>query len=120
MPALAEDPRFASQRLRAENQAELVAILAPAFLERGAAEWLDEMDRRGVPCAPINDYPAILVDPQVEEMELVRPLRLPNGVQTHTTAFPVAMSGYRFEVRREPPELGADTEAVLAEWLGES
>ena len=32
-------------------------------------------------------------------------------------AFPVAMSGYRFQVYRAPPELGADTEAVLAEWL---
>ena len=101
---------FTTQTLRAKNQHELVDILNPLFLQKTAAEWLEDMDRRGVPCAPINDYPQILSDPQVAAMELVRPLRLPNGVETKTTAFPIGISGYRFEVYREPPELGADNE----------
>jgi succinate---hydroxymethylglutarate CoA-transferase len=117
MPDLARDHRFASQMLRARNQHELCEILNPLFLERSAAEWLAEMDRRGVPCAPINDYSQILSDPQVETMELVRSLRLPNGLATKTTAFPVAMTAYRFEVFREPPELGAHNIQVLTEWL---
>jgi crotonobetainyl-CoA:carnitine CoA-transferase CaiB-like acyl-CoA transferase len=117
MPELAGDARFVSQNLRARNQLALVDILAPVFLTRTAADWLEEMDRRGVPCAPINDYPQILADPQVQAMELVRPLQLPNGVQTRTTAFPVAISGHRFEVYREPPRLGADTASVFADWL---
>jgi crotonobetainyl-CoA:carnitine CoA-transferase CaiB-like acyl-CoA transferase len=116
-PELARDPRFTTQMLRAQNQLELVDILNPLFLQKTAAEWLEDMDRRGVPCAPINDYPQILSDPQVAAMELVRPLRLPNGVETKTTAFPISLSGYRFEVYRGPPELGADNEAVLTQWL---
>ena len=116
-PDLAHDPRFTSQMLRAKNQVELFGILSPLFLERNAAEWLEEMDRRGVPCAPINTYPEILADPQIAAMELVRPLRLPNGVETWTTAFPVSISGYRFEVYRGPPELGQHNAAVLADWL---
>jgi crotonobetainyl-CoA:carnitine CoA-transferase CaiB-like acyl-CoA transferase len=115
---LAADPRFASQSQRARNQVELAAILEPLFLARTAAEWLEEMDGRGVPCAPINDYPQILSDPQVEALGLVRPLRLPNGVETKTTAFPVLMSDYRFEVYRAPPELGADNDSVCTDWLG--
>ena len=118
LPELAADPRFATQMLRAGNQEQMLEILAPRFLTRTAAEWLQEMNRRGVPCAPINDYPQILADPQVAAMELVRPLTLPNGVHTHTTAFPVAMSGYRFEVYRPPPRLGADNDAVRDDWLG--
>ena len=118
MPALADDPRFTTQVLRASNQDEMLEILGPRFLTRTAAEWLEEMNRRGVPCAPINDYPQVLDDPQVGHMELVRPLTLPNGAQTRTTAFPVAMSGYRFEIYRKPPRLGADNEAVRTEWLG--
>lgn len=116
-PDLAKDARFTSQMLRAKNQGELRDILNPLFLRKTAAEWLTEMDRRGVPCSPINDYPQVLSDPQVESMELVRPLTLPNGVETKTTAFPVAMSGYRFEVFRAPPELGADNAQVLGDWL---
>jgi hypothetical protein len=52
-------------------------------------------------------------------MQLVRPLRLPNGVETHTTAFPVAITDYEFDISRPPPTLGAHTEEVWAEWVGE-
>ena len=119
-PELASDERFTSQMLRAKNQDEILELLAPEFAKRTAAEWLEEMDRRGVPCAPINSYPDVLEGDQVEHMGLVRPLNLPNGVETRTTAFPVAMSGYQFDVYRLPPELGADTEDVYADWLGDT
>ena len=119
-PDLAGDPRFTSQLLRAEHQAALVAILEPRFAERTAAEWLAEMDSRGVPCAPINDYSQILDDPQVAHLGLIHPLTLPNGVETRTTGFPIAMSDYTFEIRRAPPELGEHTAEVLEEWLGEA
>jgi crotonobetainyl-CoA:carnitine CoA-transferase CaiB-like acyl-CoA transferase len=117
-PELAADARFASQPLRARNQAALVALLQPLFEQRRAFEWLDEMNRRGVPCAPINDYAKILADPHVAAMGLVQPLTLPNGVQTRTTGYPVALSDFAFRVFRQPPELGAHTQEVYAEWLG--
>lgn len=116
-PELADDPRFLNQGLRARNQATLCEILEPLFQRRGASEWLEEMDRRGVPCAPINTYPEVLADPHVAAMGLVRPLTLPNGVRTRTTAYPVSFSDYAFEVFLPPPELGAHTEAVLRDWL---
>ena len=118
LPELGGDARFASQPLRAEHQGALAAILGPRFAQRTAAEWLGEMDARGVPCAPINDYPRVLDDPQVAHLGLVHPLTLPNGVETRTIGFPVAMSGYAFEIRRAPPALGAHTAEVLDEWLG--
>ena len=119
MPELARDPRFATQNLRAANQDALLDLLQPAFEKRPAAHWLEEMDRRGVPCAPINSYPEVFEDEHIAAMGIVRPLDLPNGVRTRTTAFPVAMSGYEFEVYRAPPALGADTEDVAADWLGD-
>lgn len=117
MPDLAEDERFTSQNLRAQNQAEIVALLQPEFEKQTAAYWLEEMDRRGVPCSPINTYPEVLESDQVKHMGLVRPLDLPNQAATQTTAFPVAMSGYAFDVFRPPPALGAHTEQVYEEWL---
>jgi crotonobetainyl-CoA:carnitine CoA-transferase CaiB-like acyl-CoA transferase len=119
-PDLAHDPRFKSQALRARNQAVLVSILQPLFACRTAAEWLEEMDRRGVPCAPINDYAQILSDPHIEAMNLVKPLTLPNGVRTHTTAYPVFLSDYAFEISRPPPLLGEHSEEVWHDWLEEA
>ena len=118
LPELTGNPRFTTQQLRAEHQAALAAILVPRFAERPAAEWLEEMDARGVPCAPINDYPRILDDSQVAHLGLVHPLILPNGVETRTTGFPVLISGYEFELHRMPPALGAHSAEVLDEWLG--
>jgi crotonobetainyl-CoA:carnitine CoA-transferase CaiB-like acyl-CoA transferase len=74
------------------------------------------MDRRGVPCAPINTYDTILKDPHVEAMNLVRPLHLPNGVETRTVSFPVAFSSCDLEIYREPPGLGAHNDEIMREW----
>jgi succinate--hydroxymethylglutarate CoA-transferase len=117
MPELEKDPRFVTQELRAKNQHELVEILESSFKQRSAAEWLAEMDQRGVPCAPINTYPQILSDPQVAAMGLVTDLKLPNGVTTKTVRFPIKIYGHDFEIYRPPPELGAHTEEVFAQWL---
>ena len=118
MPELLDDPRFRTQIDRAKNQAALAALLEPRFGQRSARDWLAEMDRRGVPCAPINSYQDVLADPHVAAMGLVRPMTLPNGMETRTVAFPLAISNSAFEVYRDPPSLGAHTDEVAQEWLG--
>ena len=39
MPALADDPRFVSPRLRLANDVALYAIVRPAVAARSSAEW---------------------------------------------------------------------------------
>lgn len=116
LPALPEDPRFRTQPLRAKNQADLAAILQPIFSGRTATEWCDELDAKGVPCAPVSDYSEILADEHVRHMGLVRPMELPNGAVTQTVGFPVALSDYSFEITRSPPRLGEHNAEVFEEW----
>ncbi len=117
LPELVDDQRFATQPLRARNQETLAGILEEQFVARTAAEWLGEMDRRGVPCSSINTYADILSDPHVADMGLVVPLTMKNGVDTYTTAFPLKMTGYEFDVRLSPPDLGEHTKEVFEEWI---
>ncbi len=95
-PELIDDPRFVTQTLRAKNQKELASLLQQSFSRKTAGEWLKEFDRRGVPCAPINDYEDILHDPAVHQIGLVKDLQLPNGLTTRTVPFPVKVTGYDF------------------------
>ena len=117
MPQLKSDPRFETNTLRAKNQKLLEPILQREFSKRSKSEWLQELDRRGVPCAPINTYAEVLDDPHVRVARLVRDMTLPNGHQTRTVAFPMKISGYEFSVYRDPPLLGEHNDEVFAEWL---
>ncbi len=117
LPDLAVDPRFTPQRRRAANQKELEAILAQVFRTRSAADWLEGFAAAGIPCAPVNDFAAILADPHVAAMGLVRPIVLPNGIETRTVDFPVGISGMEPGIRLMPPALGQHTEDVFEEWL---
>jgi len=118
MPKLKQDPRFVSVADRAKNQDQIFAILQPVFKTKSVAEWLLELDRCGVPCAPINTFADILTDEHVRQNKMVRPLPLPSGDVSKTTIFPVEGVG---KPRTDPPPLlGAHTDAVIHEWLGTS
>ena len=119
MPELIEDPRFVNQNERAINQEALLEYLQPVFEKKTAAYWLEEMDKRGVPCSPINDYPQALNNEQVQHLGIVQPVELPNGVETKTTAYPVSIEDYQFEIYRKPPELGGHNDEVYEEWLAD-
>lgn len=112
---LAHDPRFASPSLRARHQNELRELLESEFAEHDASELLQIFRARGVPCAPVNRYSEVLADPQVEHMQWVRDVELPNGVRSRTVLSPQRISGAVPAVYRRPPALGEHTAEVLAE-----
>jgi formyl-CoA transferase len=113
--ALLGDARFATNTGRAKHQRVLAALLEPALVGATTREWLGRLTVAGVPCAPINTYSQALADPQVEHMNWVQRMELPDGTRIRTFVSPVRMSGRGFGIRRRPPTLGEHTEEVLAE-----
>ena len=63
---LAEDPRFQSFGLRAQNAEALLAVLREAFLEHDTETWLERLQAVDLLCNRINDYGEWLADPHVE------------------------------------------------------
>ncbi len=114
-PDLARDGRFATPTLRAQNQDALRALLEAAFAAYDAAQLLATFRECGVPCAPINTYSQVLADSQVEHMQWIEDITLPNGVKSKVVISPQRISGARLGVYRDPPGLGAHTDEVLDE-----
>ena len=112
-PDLLDDERFTSPTTRARHQDALLEILEREFAAADTATWLERFRAAGVPSAPINTYSEVLADPQVEHMQWVQPLELPNGVQTRTFASPLRFSGEGLPVRLRPPALGEHNDEVL-------
>ena len=110
---LLADERFGSPTLRAKHQDDLLVILEREFAEADTATWLERFRSAGVPSAPINDYSQVLEDSQVQHMQWVQPLVLPNGVQTRTFASPLRFSGEGLPISRRPPALGEHNKEVL-------
>ena len=117
MEHLKNDTRFKTQSDRAKNQNELSKILTKMFIKHNVKHWLKEMDKRKVPCAPINNFETILKDKHIKHMEIVKPITLPNGSQTYSVAFPISIEGVETKDLKMPPELGEHNEEVICEWL---
>lgn len=112
-PDLAANPDLETPTLRARHQEALRAQLEEIFVTQDAAHWLEQFRAAGVPCAPINTYSAVLADEQVQHMQWVQPIELPNGVQTQTFASPVRFDGQASPIRRRPPALGEHNDDVF-------
>jgi crotonobetainyl-CoA:carnitine CoA-transferase CaiB-like acyl-CoA transferase len=112
-PDLLDDPRFKTTLLRAEHQVALKDLLEVEFAKQGVDHWLAAFEKAGVPQGRINTYSQILSDPQVQHMGWVEEMELPSGTKTKTFGMPVKISGTDLRKRRDPPALGAGTDAVL-------
>lgn len=117
MEHLKNDVRFKTQSDRAKNQNQLSEILTKKFLKHDTKYWLKEMDKRKVPCAPINNFKTILNDKHIKHMEIVKPITLPNGSKTYSVTFPVSIKGVETKDLKIPPKLGEHNEEIISEWL---
>jgi len=112
-PDLLTDDRFKTPTLRATHQCALLEILEADFVRADTAIWLERFRKAGIPCAPINTYSEVLQDPQVQHMQWVQPLELPNGAMTRTVVSPMPLSGENPRVLRRPPALGEHNDEIL-------
>lgn len=112
-PAIAADPRFATNADRVANRAALVGLLSDRTRGVASSELVERLRAAGVPCAPIQDVGQVASDQQVEASEMLR--AAPERSEHVDVALPVRWDGERLGAGRRPPRAGADTAAVLAE-----
>lgn len=114
-PALAADRRYAGFAERLAHRAELVAELETVFRTRATADWVERL-RGQVPCAPVHTVAQALTDPQVAARDMLVTVDHPRFGPLREVGCPIKIDDV--QPRYAPgAALGADTAAVLREWL---
>ncbi|HEK1690742.1 TPA: CoA transferase [Pseudomonas putida] len=114
----ADDPRFATNKLRVANRSQLIPLIRQATVFKTTAEWVSQLEAAGVPCGPINDLAQMFQDPQVLARGLAVSMPHALGGSVPQVASPIRLSETPVEYRRAPPLLGEHTEEVLGDVLG--
>src|SRR5690606_23251372 len=107
--------RFAANRDRVVNRAELDRLVGEVVATRTRAEWIEVLDAHGIPSGPINSVSEALSSPQTLARDMVIALEHPAVGAIRTLGLPIRMSGTPASVRIPAPTLGAHTEEVLSE-----
>ena len=113
-PDLCEDPRWRDAEARQENAAALRAELVSIFLTRSALEWEKMLDAAGAPAAKVRSLDETLAEAHAATRAFAYPVhwaREPHDIHLPTLGFKV--NGEVVPPTVAPPELGADTPAVL-------
>ncbi|MEO7245748.1 MAG: CaiB/BaiF CoA-transferase family protein [Rubrivivax sp.] len=115
---LKADPTLASNNLRVQQRASMMPRLRARLAERSAAQLTAIMERAGLPFAPIRKPEDLLDDPHLIATGGLADITLTDGERAgqsvKTTLFPFTLAGQRPGVRLNPPQFGADTQALLA------
>ena len=90
--ALAQDERFRTVRLRAANRLPLSEAIAARTRTRPTRQWIDMMNRAGVPCGPILRMDDVFADPQVAHLGMRQPLAHPALGDIAVLGRPVVLS----------------------------
>jgi itaconate CoA-transferase len=112
-PALATDPRFATNALRNGNRVELQALLIAAFSKLDSEELRRRLDKAQIANARVNDMRDVWRHPQLRARERWTTVGTPHGV---IPALLPPASNDCFAPRMDPvPALGEHTKSILRE-----
>ena len=118
-PALASDPRFATNSDRVVHRKELLPIIRQVLAGRTKSEWLAALEAVDVACGPINNFKEVFEDPQVRHRGLR--VDVPHALgDAPLVANPMRLSATPVEYRHGPPLLGQHTDEILGDLLGMS
>lgn len=110
---LTEDPRFLTAGGRARNRDELIPLLEKSFAARPAHEWMNILDREGVPVGMVNTIDRVVADPQINHRKMVIELAAEDGRKVRVIGNPMKFEEARRVVDTYPPATGEHSAEVL-------
>jgi crotonobetainyl-CoA:carnitine CoA-transferase CaiB-like acyl-CoA transferase len=111
-------PKYDTQPGRWEDRDKINQHLDELLRTRTSAYWLDKLQEKRIPCAPVNRFSQALSDEQARHRNMVVELKHPNGHSTKGPGNPIKLSRTTAETFSAAPALGQDTEEILGGILG--
>ncbi|MGH7023796.1 MAG: CaiB/BaiF CoA transferase family protein [Caulobacteraceae bacterium] len=115
LPDAYESERFLSAATSKEKVDAYYAMMAEAAASRTTAEWMEITAANSIPAMVANGAREVLEDPQLS-VTLFEERDLEGEGRYRAMKPPLRFSKSPASIRRDPPRLGADTGAVLAEF----
>jgi crotonobetainyl-CoA:carnitine CoA-transferase CaiB-like acyl-CoA transferase len=111
---LATNPKFVRNNDRVVHGKEIMALFAGLFPKKPVAYWLEELEKAGVPCGPVNDFAQVFADEHVRERGMEIKVNHPFEPKLSLIRNPIVFSETPVKDYRAPPLLGENTSEVLA------
>ncbi len=113
-----ESEKYDGQPGRWEDRHMINAKLNEILEQQPTAHWLEQLEARRIPCAPVNRFSQALSDPQVLHRNMVIDLEHPDGKATKGPGNPIKLSRTDEDSYTPAPHVGQDTDPVLTSLLG--
>ncbi len=113
---LKNDPRLATPVKRGDHAKEITAEIEKWTMQFTKNEAMEKLGSKGVPCGAVMDTKELSDDPTMLAREIFVDVDHPVRGKVRIPGWPVKMTDSHVPVKASPV-LGADTEAIYAEWL---
>ena len=114
-PELAEHPDYRTGRSRSQNRKALNAAIEAITAERDSADWIERLNKAGVPAGPIYAMDQVFADPQVRHLGLAQPVEHPTLGRLDLVGQAVTLSRTPSRLDTASPDPGEHTDTILQE-----
>ena len=110
-----EMEEFKDAKNRLKNRDYLNSLIEELTVTKSSNEWVEKLEKVGVPCGPINSIDKVFDDPQVKHLGIAQSVdTIPFG-ETELVGQPFNLSRTPSSLKQRPPEKGEQNNDVLKE-----
>jgi formyl-CoA transferase len=114
--ALIAKPEYQTAEARSKNRDALGVEIDDYLAGETSAEWVDRLNKAGVPSGPIYSIDQVFADPQVQHLGIVQSVAMKDKSKMRLLGQPVGLSRTPSRLAVRPPDLGEHTNAILKEF----
>jgi formyl-CoA transferase len=114
--ALMDKPDYKTPEVRSKNRNALSVEIDNYLANGTSADWVDRLNKAGVPSGPIYAIDQVFADPQVQHLGIVQAVTRKDRSKMKLLGQPVTLSRTPSRLAARPPDLGEHTDVILKEF----